>query len=141
MSAIHIPAGAGAGAAVAAGGLAAAVPLLASLTPLERAYCRGRRHPAQHVAGRLAAKRAVATLLGRAGWGAVDEAAIEVVPAVPPFPVALGWQPSYQPVCRAVGGESALAAALTAVRVSISHTGDLAVAAAITIAPNQGACT
>jgi phosphopantetheinyl transferase (holo-ACP synthase) len=104
------------------------------LTPLERAYCLGRRRPAQHVAGRLAAKRAVVALLARTGHGGLDPGAVEVVPGPPRFPVALGWGPwgiSRRPVCRTAARHPGLVAALAGVRVSISHSGDVAMAAAV----------
>jgi phosphopantetheinyl transferase (holo-ACP synthase) len=118
----------GAGAHVAAG----AGDGSADLTRLEASYCLSRRCPDLHVAGRLAAKRAVALLLARTGHGPWALAAIEVVPATPAFPTT-GWAPARRPVCRAAGEDPRLAQALAAVRVSISHRGGLAVAAAITV--------
>lgn len=47
-------------------------------TPWEIAYCTARRHPSRHLAGRLAAKEAVAKALGKPWEGPLPWRQIEV---------------------------------------------------------------
>ncbi len=84
-------------------------------TPAERAYCAGRGRPAQHFTARFCAKEAFAKALG----------------------VPLSWQQvevtredSGQPAIR-VTGEAAALLAGRAVRLSLSHSGDYAIAVVI----------
>jgi len=80
----------------------------------ERAYCGRQRRPAQHFAARFAAKEAVAKALrSPVRWREIE--------------IVGGGNP---PQIRLSGGTLALAGARE-VTVSMSHSGDIAVAAAI----------
>ena len=90
------------------------------LTPKEGEYCAGVRM-IERVAGRVAAKEAVMKVIGE-GWPAVSWTDIEVLPGA-----------SGRPVVSLSGRarEFAAAAGLDALDVSITHDGDLAIAAAL----------
>ncbi len=90
------------------------------LTPDESEHCRGPRE-AERVAGRVAAKEAIMKVLGN-GWPAISWTSIEVLP-----------DKSGRPVVRLSGkaAETMRELGLSAVDVSITHDGDLAIAAAL----------
>ena len=90
------------------------------LTPREWEYCRGGREP-ERVAGRVAAKAAVMDVLG-AGWPGIRWTSIEVLPDESGRPEV------------SLTGKAALAMSrlgISAIDVSITHDGDLAIAAAL----------
>jgi holo-[acyl-carrier protein] synthase len=94
------------------------------LTPDESRYCRGPRE-AERVAGRVAAKEAVMKVLGD-GWPAIPWTSIEVLP-----------DESGRPIARLTGkaAEAMRDLGLAAVDVSITHDGNLAIAAALGAGP------
>lgn len=83
-------------------------------TEAERQYCNRQRRPAQHFAARFAAKEAVAKAL----QAPVRWREIEVIGA--------GGAPEVQ-----LSGETLAAAAGRTVVISMSHSGDIAAAAAV----------
>lgn len=90
------------------------------LTPGESDYCRGPREP-ERVAGRVAAKEAVMKVLGL-GWPAIPWTSIEVLPD------------EYGRPAVSLNGKAAEAMSrlgISAIDVSITHDGDIAIAAAI----------
>jgi len=89
--------------------------------PAESAYCRSMAHPFQHFAARFAAKESVMKALGT-GWGAGVEFRDVVVVRDPDGAPKV-----------ALLGEAArrVAAAQGRVHVSLSHSGDHAVAFAV----------
>lgn len=93
-------------------------------TPQEVAYCRGKAHPEQHFAARLAAKEAVFKALGASSAGAVPWREMEIVD-----------HPHKAPTVRLSGDLLKLAADLGVdiVRVSLAHCEDYATATAITV--------
>jgi phosphopantetheinyl transferase (holo-ACP synthase) len=104
------------------------------LSPYERAYCSARRRPVEHAAGRIAAKKAVALAVSRAGGPPIDPADIEIAAAAPLVAGPPGLSTSRRPVCRARDPQRHdLDAVLVSVSVSISHTHRAAVAAAIMV--------
>jgi holo-[acyl-carrier protein] synthase len=90
------------------------------LTPREAEYCSGARM-VERVAGRVAAKEAVMKVIGQ-GWPTVGWTDIEVMPGP-------GGRPSVRLTGRAL--EHAHAMGLQDIDVSITHDGDLAIAAAL----------
>ncbi|MGE5579977.1 MAG: holo-ACP synthase [Bacillota bacterium] len=90
------------------------------LTPREAEYCAGVRM-IERVAGRVAAKEAVMKVIGQ-GWPAVGWTDIEVLPG-----------PAGRPVVCLTGRalEHAQVVGLEDIDVSITHDGDLAIAAAL----------
>jgi phosphopantetheine--protein transferase-like protein len=84
-------------------------------SPAEREYCNSRRRPGQHFAARFAAKEAVAKAL----QVPVRWREIEIVGTGGPPGVALS-------------GRTLAAAAGRTVLISMSHSRDIAVAAAVT---------
>jgi len=92
------------------------------LTTAELATCRGRPRPAEHMAGRFAAKEAVLKALGTGLADGMRWTDVEVVNDAHGRPEVVLH-----------GAAAALAAAngLAAVDVSISHTADLAMAQAV----------
>lgn len=91
-------------------------------TPLEQAYCHGRKRELEHLAGRFAAKEAVLKVLGTGWRRGVAWTDVEVVNA-----------PSGQPSIRLAGRCAQIAAeqSLGEVLISISHTDTHAMASAI----------
>lgn len=89
-------------------------------TQAERQYCDRQRRPAQHFAARFAAKEAVAKAL----QAPVRWREIEVIGA--------GGAPGVQ-----LSGKTLAAAAGRSVVISISHSGDIAVAAAVARGANR----
>ena len=90
------------------------------LTPRELEHCRGIREP-ERIAGRVAAKEAVMKVLGK-GWPAIPWTSIEVLPDE-------SGRPEINLTGKAVLAMSRLG--ISAIDVSITHDGDLAVAAAL----------
>lgn len=90
------------------------------LTPKEREYCSGARM-VERVAGRVAAKEAVMKVIGQ-GWPALSWTDIEILPGA-------HGRPTVSLSGKAL--ESAGAACLEAVDVSITHDGGLAIAVAL----------
>ena len=90
------------------------------LTPKEREYCTGARM-LERVSGRVAAKEAVMKVIGQ-GWPALSWADIEVLPDATGRPAVSLFGKAR---------EFADAAGLDALDVSITHDGDLAIAAAL----------
>mgnify|MGYP006305855667 CR=1 FL=1 len=86
----------------------------------EIAYCESKRKPAQHFAGKFAAKEAVFKALGLTWAGPFSWRMIEIVSA-----------PSGAPEVRLHAGDAG--AGDEDVSVSISHTGGFAVAVAVSI--------
>lgn len=81
-------------------------------TGSEQAYCRARGRPAQHYAVRFCAKEALAKALGiPVHWQEIE----------------VGHDPGGAPVIRTTG-QTARVLARRAVRVSLAHAGDYAVA-------------
>jgi holo-[acyl-carrier protein] synthase len=92
------------------------------LTAAELAACEARPRPAEHMAGRIAAKEAVLKALGTGLAEGIHWTDVEVVN-----------DPRGRPEVFLRGRAAAVAAAngLAAVEVSISHTADLAMAHAV----------
>eukprot|EP00755_Sulcionema_specki_P014333 Sspe_Gene.56379::Locus_31021_Transcript_1_1_Confidence_1.000_Length_2502::g.56379::m.56379 len=93
----------------------------ASLSPSEEAYCASAPDPSASRAGRMAAKLAVVKALSSLKQWDGPSSAIEVVPSSTSAPVVL------------LGSEATAAAAernVKEVKVSISHSGDRAIAVA-----------
>jgi holo-[acyl-carrier protein] synthase len=92
------------------------------LTDAELAYCGSRPHPAEHMAGRFAAKEAVLKALGTGLGPGIGWTDVEVLN-----------EPGGRPCVRLYGGAASVAArgALAAIDVSVSHTADLAIAQAV----------
>lgn len=92
-------------------------------TPAEQSRCNRNRDPLPHLAARFAAKEAVMKSLGK-GMSAMSFTDIEVVA-----------DPAGAPVIRLSGRarQVADAARVTDVRVSLTHTGDLAQAFAVAV--------
>lgn len=90
------------------------------LTPREAGHCEGARM-VERVAGRVAAKEAVMKVIGQ-GWPTIGWTDIEVLPG-----------PGGRPVVCLSGRalEHAEALGLQDIDVSITHDGDLAIAAAL----------
>ncbi|HHY75315.1 MAG TPA: holo-ACP synthase [Firmicutes bacterium] len=89
-------------------------------TPREAEHCRGARE-AERAAGRIAAKEAVMKVLG-VGWPSIPWTSIEVLPDET-------GRPSVGLTGKAAGAMARLG--LSAVDVSITHDGDLAIAVAL----------
>ncbi|MEW6251029.1 MAG: holo-ACP synthase [Planctomycetota bacterium] len=91
-------------------------------TAAERAYCLDARDPIPRLAGRFAAKEAVMKMLGTGWRGGVDFTDIETLP-----------DPAGRPLVTLRGVSAGLARTLgiTQVLLSISHSGEYAVASAI----------
>ncbi len=91
-------------------------------TDAERAYCTNCKDPVIRLAGRFAAKEAVMKLLGTGWRGGVEWTDIETLP-----------DPLGRPLVALHGKTAELAAALDIAHImlSISHSGDYAVASAI----------
>lgn len=91
-------------------------------TPVEQAYCRGRKREMEHLSGRFASKEAVLKVLGTGWRDGIAWTDIEVVNA-----------PSGQPHVRLSGKCAEIAGQLGIVRVliSISHIDTHAMASAI----------
>lgn len=98
-------------------------------TPAEAAYCREHKDPVPRLAGRFAAKEAVMKLLGTGWRGGVEWTDIETLP-----------DPLGKPLVALRGQTAELAATLgiAHVLISISHSGEYAVASAIGIAGEPG---
>lgn len=87
-------------------------------TPWEIAYCMARRHPPQHLAGRMAAKEAVAKALGERWQGPLPWREIEVTGGgAQPGIVLHGWVRALAPQVRFA--------------VSIAHTDTIATASVV----------
>jgi holo-[acyl-carrier protein] synthase len=101
---------------------AAPAGLAGVLTDAELAYCGRRPRPAEHMAGRFAAKEAVLKALGTGRGPGIAWTDVEVVN-----------DPSGRPRVRLYGGAAAVAQSggLAAIDVSVSHTADLAIAHAV----------
>ncbi len=91
-------------------------------TPAERAYCLDAKDPVPRLAGRFAAKEAVMKLLGTGWRGGLEFADIETLP-----------DPAGRPLVTLHGVAARMAGALgiAQVLISISHSGEYAVASAI----------
>lgn len=98
-------------------------------TPAEAAYCRAHKDPVPRLAGRFAAKEAVMKLLGTGWRGGVEWTDIETLP-----------DPLGKPLATLRGQTAELAATLgiAHILISISHSGEYAVASAIGIAGEPG---
>ena len=98
------------------------VGLAGVLTETEVEYCRRRQRPAEHMAGRFAAKEAVLKALGTGLAPGVRWTDVEIVNEL-----------SGRPAVHLHGGAAALAAehGLVRVEVSISHTALFAIAHAV----------
>lgn len=94
-------------------------------TAAERAYCLGCKDPVVRLSGRFAAKEAVLKALGTGWRGGVEWTDVETLP-----------DPSGRPLVTLGGRAAVLAAAqgFTHVLVSISHSGEYAMASAIAVA-------
>ena len=94
-------------------------------TPLEQAYCKGKKREIEHLAGRFAAKEAAAKALGT-GIGVIGWQDIEIQRG-----------PNGEPVLHLYASAAALAEkqGLTTWSVSISHTQTYAVAMAVACGP------
>lgn len=94
-------------------------------TPAEQAHCREFRDPVARLAGRFAAKEAVMKVLGTGWRGGVEWTDIETLP-----------DPLGKPLVTLHGATARLAAALgiAQVLISISHSGDYALASALGLA-------
>jgi holo-[acyl-carrier protein] synthase len=96
-------------------------------TPAERRYCLEYLEPVTRLSGRFAAKEAVLKALGTGWRGGIEWTDIETLAD------SFG-----KPVCTLRGRSAEIAARLgiVAVLVSISHTGEYALASAIGCAPD-----
>jgi holo-[acyl-carrier protein] synthase len=91
-------------------------------TPAEREYCLAAKDPLPRLAGRFACKEAVMKLLGTGWRGGIEWTEIETLA-----------DPLGRPLVALHGGTARFAAQLgiTHVLISISHSGDHAIASAI----------
>ncbi len=98
-------------------------------TPAERAYCLACRDPLPRLAGRFAAKEAVMKMLGTGWRGGVEFADIEALP-----------DPAGRPMVRLQGVAAQVAGALGIglVLLSISHSGEYAMASAVGVSGADG---
>lgn len=98
-------------------------------TPVELAYCRGKKREVEHLAGRFAAKEAVFKLLGTGWQGGICWTDVEVrnLPSGQPH-VSLSGK------CRQIADEQGLAKIL----ISISHIETHAIASAIGSTDSSG---
>jgi holo-[acyl-carrier protein] synthase len=97
-------------------------------TPGEREYCLSCKTPVQRLAGRFAAKEAVMKLVGTGWRGGIRWTDIETLP-----------DPLGKPLVMLHGATAKLAGAIgiEQVLVSITHTGDCALASAIGLAASR----
>lgn len=92
------------------------------LTARELAYCNARKRPAEHIAGRFAAKEAVLKALGTGRVGEIHWTDVEVLN-----------DGGGRPLAQLHGASAARASSrgLRSLAISISHTADLAIAHAV----------
>ncbi len=95
-------------------------------TAAEQTYCLECKDPVPRLAGRFAAKEAVMKLLGTGWTGGVEFTDIETLP-----------DPAGRPVVTLQGVSAKIAAALgiRQILISISHSGEYAIASAIGVGP------
>ena len=98
-------------------------------SPAERAYCLEAKDPLPRLAGRFAAKEAVMKMLGTGWRGGVEFADIEALP-----------DPAGRPLVtlHGVAAEMARALGIAGVLLSISHSGEYAIASAIGWSDSRG---
>lgn len=98
------------------------------LSDAERAYCLDCKKPAVRLAGRVAAKEAVMKMLGTGWRGGIEWTDIETLP-----------DPLGKPLVTLRGHTARMAAQLgiCQVLISISHTGEYAIASALGLSDDE----